>query len=224
MNLRLAPILLLAAAFGCQRAPEPATANPLQRGPRAVIEALVSARQRGDYQEIESLVVAEHRTEVTATLTAVDGFLEANRELCAQVRRQFSQAIAESIDQSYFSQNLDVFSPGIRFLDETLHGDTAEVAFQIGDRLPIRRTRLVRDEQHWHYDPGPGFDPELPRAFADLAAGLRQVRRDLEQGRLNEEEIRSDPARLAEEVRLRLAPGVKRLPAAPKSTQSSPRP
>jgi len=35
---------------------------------------------------------------------------------------------------------------------------------------------------------------------------------DLESGQLTDEQIRTDPARLVEEVRLRLSPGIKLLP------------
>jgi len=145
-------------------------------------------------------------------LTAVDEFLSANELLCDHVRDRFTSGLSQSIDQSRWCAGLGIFSQYVSLISERIEGDTAEVAFTIDDRIPVHRVQLVIVENEWRYDPGAGYDERLPNAFQRMAKGLRQVLGDLESGQLTDEQIRTDPARLVEEVRLRLSPGIKLLP------------
>lgn len=217
------PVLLVACALaGCNRDAPPATATP-PHDPRQVTAALITARKTGSYRELEQYIVQKRRSEVVATLIAVDGFLEANRSLGDRVRQVFSQAIAESIDQSYFGQNLDIFSPGVQLLDHSVNGAGAEVAYQVNEQLPLRHTQLVIEQGEWRYDPGEGYDPALPRAFEEMARGLKTLQQDLDSGRLPIDRIRSNPEMLQEEVRMRLSAGLKQLPAAGRAKPGSER-
>ena len=75
----------------------------------------------------------------------------------------------------------------------------------------MKRAELRRIGDTWRYDPGPGYDPELPRAFHRMARGLRQALQEIKSGRLSPQMLRDDPDLLVKEVEVRLLPGVKML-------------
>ncbi len=162
---------------------------------------------------MEALIVPDHAKEVTRMLVAVDDFLAANDALCRYVREHVALGISLTIDQSELAARLDIFSRYVDLLSETIDGDQAVVVFQVDRDLPLKRAILHRIDGRWRYDPGPGYREEIPRAFASMAAGLRRVHDDLRSGRLPLAELKQDPARLGDEVRLRLSPGVRMLPA-----------
>jgi len=212
------------ASAGCDRAPGPesAPAAPAaELSPRAAIQRLIAARASATYGALRELVVPGRGHEVVKTVMAVDEFLHANAALCDYVRSEFALGLAESIDQSDWGANLDIFSPRVELVDEQITGDTASVAFMVDGRLPLKHARLLRVEGRWCYDPGPGYDPQLPAAFERMARGLRQLLEDLKAGRVAADEIRAEPARLVEEVRVRLLPGIRMLPIASRPAAGS---
>jgi hypothetical protein len=184
---------------------------PPSAGPKVTVEQLIRMRDSAEYRAMESLIVPRRAEQVVRTITAVDDFLGANRGLGDYVRGEFSPGLAGSIDQSYFCATLDIFSSDVRLVDETITGDSAEVAYLVGGRIPLKRARLERLNGTWRYDPGPGYDPDLPTAFERMADGLRAVLDDLRSGRLSREAIVANPEKLIDEVRVRLLPGVKLL-------------
>jgi hypothetical protein len=217
---RLRLLLVGVAAVWCAscerspgRSPAVASATAPERTPLQTIEQLIAARESGRYQPISDLVVPQHASEVVRTLMAVDEFLQANEVLCDYVRDRFTLGLSESIDQSRWGAHLDVFSRYVELIDQRIDGEVATVAFTVDRRVPIQRARLVWIDDGWRYDPGPGYDPQLPAAFERMARGLRRVLDDLKSGRISAESVRSDPRSLIEEVRVRLLPGVKMLPA-----------
>ena len=161
---------------------------------------------------MSELVVSERGHEVTKTLMAVDEFLRANQDLCNYIRDQFAFGLSQSIDQSHWGAHLAIFSRYVELVDQLVDDDAATVSFTVDGRLPLQRAKLVLVDGAWLYDPGPGYDPQLPAAFQRMARGLRQVLDDLKSGRLPADKIRADPPRLIEDVRVRLLPGVKMLP------------
>ena len=218
--------MLLGAAVvlwcaGCERSAEQHSdargAAAPATSPRATIEQLIAARESGLYQAMSELIMPGRVHEVVRTLMAVDEFLHANRALCNHVRDEITLGLSQSIDQSHWGDHLDVFSRYVELIDQQITGDTATVSFTVDGRLPVQHARLLPVEGVWRYDPGPGYDPQLPAAFRRMARGLRQVLDDLKSGRLSSDVIRSNPERLIEEVRVRLLPGVKMLPAPPTS-------
>jgi hypothetical protein len=214
-------MIVCLAATGCERSaqtPAGAVSNAApKQSPEAVIEQLMALRRSGAYQSMSPLVVPERTHEVVNTLMAVDEFLHANRALCNFVRDRITLGLAQSIDQAHWGDHLDVFSRYVELVNEHVNGDTATVSFMVDGQLPVRRATLRRINGQWRYDPGSGYDPQLPAAFKRMARGLRQVLDDLKSGRLPIEAVRDDPERLIEEIRLRLLPGVKMLP--PPATQ-----
>jgi len=203
--------LLATLSAGCERGvsldKEAAT-----RSPRETIEGLLAVRKDGSYGRMRSFILPERADEVIQTLSAIDEFLLANRNLCNYVRDEIGIGFAELIDQAPVAGNLEVFSPYVQLASETVSGDHAQVSFQIDGRLPVKRAELVLREGRWFYDPGEGFDPALPAAFKQMAHGLRQALEALRAGRPPREAILSDPEQLVREVRLRLQPGVQMLP------------
>ena len=202
----------------CERAAPPD--NAAVRSPRETIQRIIAAREAGSYQTLNELIVRERAHEVVKTLMAVDEFLHANKTLCDYVRGTFALGLSQSIDQSHWGAHLDIFSRHLELIDQRIEGDTATVTFTVDGRIPVRRARLVRIGGAWRYDPGSGYDPQLPTAFERMARGLRQVLDDLKDGRLSADAIRANPQRLVEEVRVRLQPGIKVLPTPP-TTQPS---
>lgn len=214
-------IAVTVALAGCSRQPD-GTSQTAQGAsealsPRQTLTRMLAIHGSGEYQKLEPLVCPGRTAEIAATLSAVDDFLTANRLLCDYLRDNVGLGLAQTVDQSFLSHNLGVFSPYIELLDETIDGDTARVSFVVDEQLPAKRATLRRVDGVWRYDPGPGYDPRLPKAFHRMARGLRLVLDDLKRGRLSVEQIRDDPELLMEEVRVRLLPGVKMLPAPPNS-------
>lgn len=234
-------LVLLAILPGCERPPGASQAAhgrpPAGLSPRATLERLLELRARNDYNAMAELIVPERRHETVTTLIAVDDFLAANRELTAYVRQHVSPGAALAIDSSSWAANLDIFSRYVEFRGEREpHGAPpeaggttdgaratameAEVDFQIDRRLPLKTARLRDIDGIWRYDPGPGYQPELPAAFHKLARGLRNVLDDLRSGRLDPVECVSRPEKLVEEVRLRLSPGIRTLPGGGAATRT----
>jgi hypothetical protein len=211
----LGPVLVCCATCERARSPDPAAL----RSPRATIELLIAARDTGSYHTLNELIVSERVHEVVKTLMAVDEFLHANQSLCDYVRETFALGLSQSIDQSAWGAQLEIFSRYVELVDQHIEGDTATITFTIDGRVPVHRAHLVRVEGAWRYDPGSGYDPRLPAAFERMAQGLRRVLDDLKEGRLSVDAIRADPRQLVEEVRVRLQPGIKMLP--PAATQPS---
>jgi hypothetical protein len=212
VRLRLSLVcgaLLLAA---CDRAtPTTAAARDAAASPKQVVQRLIDAHKTTSYASIESLCVPERVSEITGTLTAIDEFLTANDALCDFVRDHISGGVARVIDQSDMASNLDIFSRYAEVVDERIDRDSALVTYTVDGRLPVRETKLVRIEGTWRYDPGDGYDAQIPAAFRRMAEGLRMVHDDLRNGR-TPPEVRDDAEKLIEEVRLRMLPGVQMLP------------
>lgn len=207
--LAIASVLMSTA--GCRQTPAPAS-QPAAADPRGVIQALIDARADGRYADMTPLILPGRAGEVTSTLLAVDSFLQANAALCTHVRSQVGLGFAGGIDQSQLARHLGIFSEYVTLVDATISGDDADVSYMVDEALPLRHAALRRIDGQWRYDPGPGYDPAIAEAFQTMAKGLRRVLDDLQRGQLSADDIRANPERLREEVRLRLLPGVQKLP------------
>jgi hypothetical protein len=163
------------------------------------------------------LIIAAQRYEVVKYLRAMDAYLTANEQLCAFVRDHIAIGLSQTIDQSGMAGNLNIFSEYVTLLDETIEGDTATLSFMVDEKLPARRADLARIKGQWLYDPGDGDYAKIVPAVERMADGLRRVLQEMQSGRLDPAAMRGHPERLIEAVRIRLLPGVKMLPAPPKS-------
>lgn len=204
-------------AFGCQKEPTAAAkvAGAAALSPRQVVERLIEVRSRSAFQEMMPLIVAPRAGEIVTMLVAIQDFLAANHALCEHVRREIGLGLADAIDHRDLAYEMGIFSSYVRVLDEHIDGDTAIVTFTVDGRLPAREAELRRIGGRWQYDPGPGDFQQLSEAFNRMARGLRQVTEELQTGRLTTAEVRANPEKLFEEVRVRLMPGVKLLPQPP---------
>ena len=201
-------LILLPMWAGCARSPS----NQPPLSPRETVALLIQARGAGDYQKMRSLIVSERNADVMTTLLAVDGFLAANQQLCELVRTKVGPGLSQTIDQSHYAYRLEIFSKYVELLDDSIVGQAATVAFLVDQQLPARHAQLRLVDGAWRYDPGPGDYQQLARAFERMAHGLRQAFQEIRGGRIGLNELRQDPERLINEVRIRLLPGVKMLP------------
>lgn len=207
--------VVLGLVGACRREqPATAPAGP-ESSPTDTIEKLLALRSAGKYDDMVPLIVAERGREVAALLRAVDGFLAANQALYDHVRAHCSLELAEAIDQSDLGSHLGVFSPDVMLVAEQVSGQEATVAYSARGRLPLRHARLVRVAGAWRYDPGTGYDPKLPRAFDEMARGLRSLLADLKRQQPSAADVQENPQLLLTELSRRLAPGVRLLPDRP---------
>ncbi len=199
---------------GCSRSPQGGTQNP-PASPRETVARLLEARSSREYQAMRNMIVPERAKDVIAMLAAVDDFLAANDQLCKLARDEIGLGVAEAIDQSQLSYHLDIFSKYVKLMDESITGDTAQVAFLVDEQLPARHAQFRLINGRWRYDPGPGEFAQLGEAFGRMAYGLRQVLDGIRRQQLSLEQLRRNPQELINEVRIRLLPGVKMLPQGP---------
>ncbi|MBK8913830.1 MAG: hypothetical protein IPM64_04365 [Phycisphaerales bacterium] len=180
-----------------------------------MIARLVAARGSRNYAAFDVLVLPGRASEIVEVLLAMDEFIAADAQLAGYLRDEYSPALAAAVSQSQLASALDVFSRGVELLEEHIEGDGAVVSFTIEGTLPAERASLRRVDGAWRYDPGPGYSPDLARAFSRMARGLRSLHDDLQSGRF----ARPAPAvaadRIIEEIRARLLPGLRMLPPPP---------
>lgn len=213
----IATMLMLAAALaGCDPGGAPRTAGAASaESPKSVVARLVAARGSRNYAALDALVLPGRASEIVEVLLAMDEFIAADAQLAEFLRDEYSPALAAAVSQSQLAGALDVFSRGVELLDEHIEENAATVAFTIDGALPAERAALRRVDGAWRYDPGPGYSPDLAKAFSRMARGLRSLHDDLRSGRV----ARPPPAvaadRIIEEIRARLLPGLRMLPPPP---------
>lgn len=212
---------------GCDRGgASPSSAGSAQAGtasPKRALEAMLALRHRRAYTEMSDWVVPGRAQALTDTLSACDTLLNRERQLREFLRDRVSQECSDLIDFSRLAHSMEVFSNGVELLDENVRGTEAEVTFVINRELPTKSARLVLGPKGWQYDPGDGFDANLPRALRELADGLRRTFDDLHSGAIQPARFRNDAKAFAHELRIRLGPGLRLLPQpAPASRRSPP--
>lgn len=194
----------------CGRSEDPATATGSDAA--ATAEAIVAARTQYDHRRLRALVVPTAADELVALLDAVDGYVQANQRLRRYLRENVSADLALSINQEHLWHHLGLVSRDVQILQVEPTGDRATVTFIVADRIPVERATLVRTPAGWRYDPEEAIDPDAATAFERMTAGLRFLQSDLEHGKLTPAELRRNPERLHQELRLRLSDGVHLLP------------
>jgi hypothetical protein len=207
------PLVALGLALlvgGCDRGAVPSSAATPQaaNAPRHTLQRLIELRGERRYADMPPLILPGSGGPVVNTLVALDEFLDANHQLCDWLRDHVGVGVADTIDQSYLTANLGIFSPHIELLDVGIAGDGASVSFIVDGRLPAKAARLRQIDGTYRYDPEGGYSDYLPAAFRDMATGLDDVRRELERGAISADELRDDPERLMEKVRASLRRGV----------------
>lgn len=187
-------------------------AAPPPEPPKQVLRRMVELRAASKYADLAQHIVSGRSAETVQTLMAMDSFLHANEAFIDYVTREVSPGLARVVDQSHLGASQDVFSRGVDLLDEVISGDKARVAFTIENQIPARQAHFQLVSGHWLFDPGDGYDPAIPAAFDRMAVGLRQALSELKNGRITPAQLNDNPQRLIDEVRTRLAPGLKMLP------------
>lgn len=188
-------------------------------GPRDALQELIKLRELHQYDRMQALIVPQHANAAVETLMAVDEFLAANQRLCAWLRDNVGIGLAQSIDQSYLGDDLgfylcnsmNLFARDVEFLDDTISGDQAHIAFIAGGRMPAEHVLLRRIAGKWVYDPGRPLPGGFADAFRDMARGLDNLVTDLESGRIPLQEVRDNRDWLMDKVEARLRRGVRLL-------------
>jgi hypothetical protein len=210
----------LALSGGCERSvPRPTVAAPIAAGPQETLRELKNLRSRHLYDRMNALIVPAQGHAVVQTLLAVDDFLAANNRLCDWVRDRIGIGLAQSIDQSYLSDDLgfylcnsmNIFASEVKLLDEAIQGDTAVVSFVAAGRSPAEEARLKRIDGRWRYDPGRVVPDGFAAAFRDMARGLDELSRDLESGQIDVALLRDEREQLMNRVEAKLRRGVRLL-------------
>lgn len=189
----------------------PSFAAPRALTPKQTIERLWELRAAREYSKMEPLIVPIYARAVSDLLAACDSFLLAEQHLREYVRDHVGYGVSETVDLSALAYSLEVFSRAVELLDEAADGERAIVSFSINRQIPTRTAQLVRAGGAWRYDPGDGFQPELPRVFRGLADGVRKTLQELRDGALNADQVRADPQRLTRRLQANMAPAVKLL-------------
>jgi hypothetical protein len=176
---------------------------------------LIAHHDARRYERMDPLIVAEQRNDAVSYVRAMDELLDANRMLGDFVRRHVGSGVLRSIDQSHLAGSMNIFSRDVKLLDEGIDGERAVIGFTVEGALPARRAELRRIDGAWLYDPGRGDAARMVPAVQRMAEGLRATLRELQAGKLDPAEMRRDPNKLIEAVRVRLAPGIRMLPTPP---------
>jgi hypothetical protein len=191
-------------------------------GPKQTVATLWELRDRRSYTQMEPHIVPAQARATTDLLAACDSFLTAESQLRDAVRDRVGMGISQLIDLSDLGYNLDIFSRGVELLDEVIDGDRALVSYTINSGVPARTASFRKSATGWLYDPGERSNPNLARAFRQLADGLRRTQRELLEGTVSADAIRKDPNVLLRRLQLHLAPGLKLLPPPPKAVEPGP--
>jgi len=219
----LALAALAAFQTGCERTParSPTTqpAASATATPRAAVEEIRRLHAGRRYDELRQWIVPEQASALVDLLLAVDRFLGANDRLCAWIGAEVGTGLAQSVDQSYLADelgtilgnNLNVLAQDVELLDESEAGDTARVSYVVAGRVPAQVVVLHRRDGRWQFDPGPVSAPTFVEGFNDMASALDSLRRELADGRVPIEELRTDMDRLMDLVEVRLRRGVRLL-------------
>lgn len=204
--------VMTVAVVGCKSEAESTSDNgTIGPAPRELAIQLIELHATRNYTKMEKYIRADRARSLTATLVAIDSFLAAEADLRAYIRDHVDFGAAEVLDLSYFASALGLFSKNVELLDENIRADAAEVQFVVDGNLPAQAAEFVRVDRRWRYDPGPGFDPALPRAFHEMANGARKFLDDIKSDRVPDARLRV-PEQLAREYQQRIAAGLKLLP------------
>ena len=114
-----------------------------------------------------------------------------NDVLQAAVTRRLGPATARMFDRSGARNAIGVFSENVKLLTERLDGDTAVVAIQVADRVPLIDVRLARHDDRWVLQTDPPI-PGMAAELAKLAEALVATARRLDQEKLTLPELRRE--------------------------------
>lgn len=214
---------LVVCPTGCEQAantpPVTQPAATASRSPRATLQEIRRLHAGRRYDEMRQWLTPTRASATIELLLAVDRFLGANDRLCEWIGAEVGTGLAQSVDQSYLADelgtilgnNLNVLAHDVELLDETEAGDTARVVYVVAGRVPAQVAILQRGDGHWQFDPGPVGAPSFAAGFIDMATALDTLRRELADGRVPKEELRTDMDRLMDLVEARLKRGVRML-------------
>ena len=159
--------------------------------PIDTLRLLRAHRDAGRFDQLRPYLLPEQRRYVIDLIQAVDRLDRGNDVLQAAVTRRFGPATARMFDRSGARNAIGVFSENVKLLTERLDGDTAVVAIQVADRVPLIDVRLTRHDDRWVLQTDPPI-PGMAAELAKLAEALVATARRLDQEKLTLPELRRE--------------------------------
>lgn len=161
--------------------------------PIETLQRIRAHRLAGRFQSLQPYLRPDQRRQVVDLIQAVDRLDRANDVLQAAVTRRFGPATARMFDRSGARNAIGVFSENVKLLTERLEGETAVVAIQVADRVPLIDVRLSRRDDRWVLQTDPPI-PGMAAELAKLAEALVGTARLLDENELTSQELRRELA------------------------------
>ncbi len=158
---------LIVLPAGCGRS----GANVDKEGPAKLLGQLRAVQRQRQYGRLESLVEPAKLAPLVRTLMAVDRLLTASRQLQEVAEQHVGPTAAEVCNMDPLADYLGPFSRRVKIVSTEIDGETAWVAYQVGDRIPIERAEMRLRNGRWVYVPDEA-DKALPDLLIELTDRL----------------------------------------------------
>jgi hypothetical protein len=178
---RLVCLCACLLACGCHRSSSEGDAD----APARLFARLRELHEQHGYKAMESLVDPDRCAVLVDTLMAVDGFLQAGAQLQRAAER-LGPTAAVICDIRSLADYLGPFSRKVQIVSTRIEGDTAVVAYQVGERVPVERAEMRWVSGRWRYMPDEP-DYELPKLLTRLADRMDALRSEAEAGTVAEQ-------------------------------------
>ncbi len=143
--------------------------------PARLLSDLRELHRQHRYKDMESLVETGRAGPLIDTLMAVDRLLAASRQLQQTAEKHIGPRAAVACDLGDLADYLGPFSRHVQIVSTRLEDDgTAQVAYRVGQRVPLERAEIRRVAGRWRYIPDKP-DPALPRLLMDLTERMGRL-------------------------------------------------
>lgn len=181
---------------------EGSTSGPIS--PAATVRLVNQHRRDGRLAALGPLLLPQQRPHIIELIQSVDRLRWANQVLTESVAKRVGESTAKAFDRAELANIIGVFSWDVAVIDETIEGDRATVSFQIGDRLPLERVQLLRQQGGWVIQTDPPI-PQIAGELLKLAEVMSTVARQVDKGGMTVAQIRRELEALQAPVMRRLS-------------------
>ncbi len=181
---RLAAALLcvVLAVPGCGRSRE----QDDPEAPTKIVTRLRDLHRQHSYRNMEPLVDPPRCRMLIDTLMAVDRLLLTASQLQQTAEQRLGPTAAVVCDISSLGDYLGPFSRKVQIISTRLQADTAFVAYQVGERVPIERAEVRHVSGQWRFMPDEP-DPQLPDLLRHLTERMDALRTAAQAGTYSEQ-------------------------------------
>jgi hypothetical protein len=181
----------------CALLPLPGCSRQAAEDPEAPVRLLLQLRDlqhNHSYKELESLVDPSRTRVLIDTLMAMDSLLLASTQLERTAEQRLGPRAAVICNLASLADYLGPFSRNVQIVSTRIDGDTATVAYQVGERVPIERAQVLRVDGQWRYMPDEP-DYALPPLLRQLTDAMVRLHSRAEAGAYTEEAFVEDYTR-----------------------------